>query len=83
MSDARKVRVPSVTLSKILSKLPVDTYVLLLLLTVAIAAILPARGVGADAMGYVVYLAVALLFFLYGARLSTPGATWRDPGLCQ
>ena len=86
MSDAQKSRVPPVTLSKILSKLPVDTYVLLLLLTVAIAAILPARGVGADAMGYVVYLAVALLFFLYGARLSPQAILagimhWRLQGL--
>lgn len=38
--------------------------------TVALAAVLPARGIGATAMGYAVYLAVALLFFLYGARLA-------------
>lgn len=74
------------SLSKILSKLPIDTYVLLLIATVLVAAVLPARGVGADAMGYVVYLAVALLFFLYGARLSPQAILagimhWRLQGL--
>ena len=59
---------------------------LALLATVAIAAIIPARGVGADAMGYVTYLAVALLFFLYGARLSPQAIVagvmhWRLQGL--
>ena len=67
-------------------RLPVDGYVLALIATVIIAAIIPARGVGADAMGYVTYLAVALLFFLYGARLSPQAIVagvmhWRLQGL--
>ncbi|BCP52204.1 bile acid:sodium symporter [Kaistia sp. 32K] len=51
-------------------KLPIDGYVLALLATVAIAAVLPAHGIGAEIMDKVTYLAVGLLFFLYGARLS-------------
>jgi sodium/bile acid cotransporter 7 len=67
-------------------RLPVDGYVLLLIATVIVAAIIPARGVGADAMGYATYLAVALLFFLYGARLSPQAIVagimhWRLQGL--
>ncbi|MEU6863314.1 bile acid:sodium symporter family protein [Streptomyces sp. NPDC046876] len=53
------------------SWLPVDPYVLALLGTVGLAALLPARGqAGAVAEGLAA-AAVALLFFLYGARLST------------
>ncbi|MEW2415965.1 bile acid:sodium symporter family protein [Streptomyces sp. NPDC046866] len=53
------------------SSLPVDPYVLALLGTVGLAAVLPARGqAGAVAEGLATG-AVALLFFLYGARLST------------
>ncbi|WP_160510656.1 bile acid:sodium symporter family protein [Streptomyces sp. BA2] len=51
--------------------MPIDPYILALLGTVGIAALLPARGVGADIAGGASTGAVALLFFLYGARLST------------
>ncbi|MEV6751614.1 bile acid:sodium symporter family protein [Streptomyces sp. NPDC051214] len=51
--------------------MPIDPYILALLGTVGIAALLPARGVGADVAGGASTGAVALLFFLYGARLST------------
>ncbi|MER5307346.1 bile acid:sodium symporter family protein [Streptomyces sp. NPDC002773] len=53
------------------SWLPVDGYVLALLGTVALAALLPASGAAADVAGGASTGAVALLFFLYGARLST------------
>ncbi len=56
-------------------RLPVDGYVLALLATVVVAAILPARGVGAEVMGYVTYLAVALLFF----PLRRPAVAAGDP----
>ncbi|WP_148668062.1 bile acid:sodium symporter family protein, partial [Streptomyces sp. WAC05950] len=46
-------------------------YVLALLATVGLAALLPARGAAATAAGAASTAAVALLFFLYGARLST------------
>ena len=48
----------------------VDPYLLLLIGTVVLASIVPARGLGADVMTYAVYAAVALLFFLYGAKLA-------------
>ncbi|CAL9387412.1 hypothetical protein SUDANB132_01184 [Streptomyces sp. enrichment culture] len=53
------------------SRIPVDPYILLLLGTVGLAALLPARGTGADIASGASTAAVALLFFLYGARLST------------
>ncbi|NWF26706.1 bile acid:sodium symporter [Streptomyces sp. PKU-EA00015] len=51
--------------------LPIDPYILALLGTVALAALLPASGTAADVAGGASTGAVALLFFLYGARLST------------
>ncbi|MFJ9643336.1 bile acid:sodium symporter family protein [Streptomyces sp. NPDC101206] len=53
------------------SWLPLDPYVLALLGTVGLAALFPARGAGATVAQGVATGAVALLFFLYGARLST------------
>ncbi|MEV8314415.1 bile acid:sodium symporter family protein [Streptomyces sp. NPDC059900] len=51
--------------------MPIDPYILALLGTVGVAALLPARGVGADIAGGASTAAVAFLFFLYGVRLST------------
>ncbi|MGK3090441.1 bile acid:sodium symporter family protein [Streptomyces sp. WAC01490] len=56
------------------SWLPVDAYILALVGTVVLAALLPARGTAADMAGGASTGAVALLFFLYGARLSTAEA---------
>lgn len=53
------------------SRLPVDAYVLALLGTVGLAALLPASGAAATVAEGASTGAVALLFFLYGARLST------------
>ncbi|MEU6439491.1 bile acid:sodium symporter family protein [Streptomyces sp. NPDC047046] len=55
-------------------RLPLDPYVLSLLGTVLLAALLPARGGVADGVSGPSTAAVALLFFLYGARLSTAEA---------
>ncbi|MEU8498802.1 bile acid:sodium symporter family protein [Streptomyces lavendulae] len=52
-------------------RLPLDPYVLALLATVGLAALLPARGPAAPVADGASTAAVALLFFLYGARLST------------
>ncbi|MGC9495707.1 bile acid:sodium symporter family protein [Streptomyces sp. WG7] len=52
-------------------RLPIDPYILLLLGTVGLAALLPARGTGADIASGASTAAIAFLFFLYGARLST------------
>jgi sodium/bile acid cotransporter 7 len=56
-------------------RLLVDPYLLLLVATVALAALLPARGMGRPVADAAVVIAVAMLFFLYGARLS-PAAVW-------
>ncbi|NYV78351.1 bile acid:sodium symporter family protein, partial [Streptomyces sp. UH6] len=53
------------------SWMPVDPYIVLLLATMGIAALLPARGAVADGVSGLATAAVAFLFFLYGARLST------------
>ncbi len=53
------------------SWLPFDLSILTLIGTVVLAALLPASGTAADAVGGLSTGAVALLFFLYGARLST------------
>ncbi|WP_395397464.1 bile acid:sodium symporter family protein [Novosphingobium sp. BL-8A] len=62
-------------LSTIHSRLRVDPYLLLLIGTVALAALLPATGSATGVVDLAVNLAVALLFLLYGARLK-PEAIW-------
>ncbi|SFC42856.1 bile acid:sodium symporter family protein [Streptomyces aidingensis] len=52
----------------------IDPYLVLLLATVGLAAALPARSTAADAVDATATGAIALLFFLYGARLSTAEA---------
>src|SRR6202158_6501854 len=56
-------------------RLPVDTFVLALLVVVAIATVLPARGAAADVLSVATKVAIPLLFALYGARLS-PTQAW-------
>ncbi|MEP9393269.1 bile acid:sodium symporter family protein [Gordonia sp. VNK1] len=53
----------------LLSRFPIDGFILAILAAVGIAAIFPARGTFADVLDWVVVVAIALLFFLYGARL--------------
>ncbi|MFE5207136.1 bile acid:sodium symporter family protein [Streptomyces sp. NPDC056600] len=53
------------------SWMPVDPYIVLLLATMGVAALLPARGAAADGVSWLATASVAFLFFLYGARLST------------
>jgi sodium/bile acid cotransporter 7 len=69
-----------------LKSLGFDTYMLLLIGTVVLASILPARGLAADIVADATTYAVALLFFIYGARLDTASilagiANWRLQGL--
>ncbi|MET9467154.1 bile acid:sodium symporter family protein [Streptomyces sp. NPDC006544] len=52
-------------------RLPLDPFLVGLLATVGLAALLPATGAAATAAHAASTGAVALLFFLYGARLST------------
>ena len=48
-----------------------DTFTLLLVCSVALASLLPATGNFADYFGVATSIAIGLLFFLHGARLST------------
>ncbi|MET9891117.1 bile acid:sodium symporter family protein [Streptomyces sp. NPDC006465] len=65
--------------------MPIDPYILLLLGTVGLAALFPASGTAADVASGATTAAIAFLFFLYGARLSTREAVeglkhWRLHG---
>jgi sodium/bile acid cotransporter 7 len=51
--------------------MPIDPYIVLLLATVGLATLVPARGTAADVASGASTAAIAFLFFLYGARLST------------
>jgi solute carrier family 10 (sodium/bile acid cotransporter), member 7 len=62
-------------MTALLRRLRLDPYILAIMAMVAIAAILPAKGFGKDVLDQVVRAAIAILFFLYGARIS-PKAIW-------
>ena len=55
---------------RLFSKVKIDRYLPLIVTMVALASLLPARGAGAIAFGWVTKLAIGLVFFLHGARLS-------------
>lgn len=57
-------------MNRLLARLNIDPYLLLLLGTVGLASVLPARGIWADVAGGVADVGIALLFFLHGAKLS-------------
>ncbi len=54
-----------------LDRFRIDPYILALVGMVALASVLPCRGVYAHIMGEVTNFAIGLLFFLYGTRLSS------------
>jgi solute carrier family 10 (sodium/bile acid cotransporter), member 7 len=54
--------------------LRIDRFLAAILLTVAFAAVMPARGEAAAALGWVTDGAIALLFFMHGAKLSPQDA---------
>ncbi|MGI6852098.1 bile acid:sodium symporter family protein [Mesorhizobium sp. 1B3] len=58
-------------------KFPIDNYMVLLIATVFLATALPVSGLSAKVVAYVSYGAVALLFFIYGAKLETK-AVWES-----
>lgn len=58
-----------------LNRLRLDPYIVAIMAMMALAAILPARGVGKDILDVVVHAAIAILFFIYGAKIS-PAAIW-------
>ncbi|WP_333619256.1 bile acid:sodium symporter family protein [Dietzia sp.] len=51
-------------------KLRLDWFIFSILVAVGVAALLPASGGTADVLGWVNKVGIALLFFLYGARMS-------------
>lgn len=53
-----------------LSRLPIDRFLLAIVTAAVLASIFPAVGGWADALDAATTIAIALLFFLYGARLS-------------
>ncbi|GAA2010681.1 bile acid:sodium symporter [Catenulispora yoronensis] len=57
-----------------LTSVGVDPYLLAILGTVGLAALLPVRGGAADGLSHVTVVVIGLLFFLYGARLSPRAA---------
>jgi sodium/bile acid cotransporter 7 len=54
----------------LLARLRIDTYLLLILGMVVAASLLPARGPAAPVFGWATKIAIGLVFFLHGARLS-------------
>lgn len=57
-------------MKRLLARLNIDTYILLLVGMVLLASVLPARGRGADIAGALADAGIVLLFFAHGARLS-------------
>ena len=58
----------------LLSRLPIDPYVAAIAGMVTLASLLPVHGSGAVIAGHVTTAAIALLFFLHGARLAPRAA---------
>ncbi len=66
----RPLRTALTAVDRALHRIGIDGFILLLLATVGLATLLPATGAAAGAVSGSVQVAVGLLFFLYGARLS-------------
>jgi len=62
-------------MTTLLRRLRLDPYILAIIGMVAVAAFLPARGMGKDLLDVAVHAAIAILFFIYGAKIS-PQAIW-------
>jgi solute carrier family 10 (sodium/bile acid cotransporter), member 7 len=65
----------SFVITALLRSLRLDPYLVALLGAVVLASMLPVRGAGRAVLDIVVYIAIAGLFLLYGARLS-PAQVW-------
>ncbi len=57
-----------------LSRVPIDRFLLAIVSAAVLASILPATGAWVEVLDWATTAAIAMLFFLYGARLS-PGET--------
>ena len=58
----------------LLSRLPIDPYIAAIVGTVCLASLLPVHGAGATIASHATTAAIALLFFLHGARLGPMAA---------
>jgi solute carrier family 10 (sodium/bile acid cotransporter), member 7 len=65
---------PGITAMTLLSTLSIDPYIGAIIGMVGLASIAPAHGVGAVAAGHATQAAIALLFFLHGAKLEPRAA---------
>src|SRR5665213_2007932 len=74
MGVSRAGRKMGISLLRSLTAFRPDNFTLAIVAAVAVASLLPAVGVGATALHVVVIFAIALLFFLHGARLSREAA---------
>jgi solute carrier family 10 (sodium/bile acid cotransporter), member 7 len=61
-------------MQRLLSRLGIDLYIAAIVSTVALATLLPARGVGVAYANGATTAAIALMFFLQGARLAPKAA---------
>src|SRR5271165_5158929 len=62
------------SLKTLLYRLPIDPYIAAIVGMVCLASLLPVHGAGAVVAGHVTTAAIALLFFLHGARLAPQAA---------
>jgi SBF-like CPA transporter family (DUF4137) len=69
-----KKRIEAMSPKALFSRLPVDPYIAAIVGMVGLATALPAHGSGAVVANYATDAAIALLFFLHGARLSPQAA---------
>jgi sodium/bile acid cotransporter 7 len=67
-------RIEAMSPKALLSRLPVDPYIAAIVGMVVLATVLPAYGSGETVAKYATNAAIALLFFLHGARLSPQAA---------
>jgi solute carrier family 10 (sodium/bile acid cotransporter), member 7 len=62
------------TFRRLLAQFNIDPYIVAILATVGVASAIPAHGMGATVTDAATNVAIALLFFLHGARLSAEAA---------
>jgi sodium/bile acid cotransporter 7 len=68
------MEIKPLTFKTVLARSPVDPYVVCIVGMVVLASLLPVRNGGAVVAGYATDAAIALLFFLHGARLAPSAA---------
>lgn len=62
------------TFRRLLAQFNIDPYIVAILATVGVASAIPAHGMGSTVTDAATNVAIALLFFLHGARLSAEAA---------